>query len=312
VSMTVAKGKRTAMLVLLCSLVAGALVLQTTRDREKKLATRLMQIEGLAYVWIPPGIFQMGCSPGDNDCYDEEKPSHPIKISKGFWIGQTSVTVAAFKRFTRSDQKPMPPESNFFGRALNGGWIDDDKPIADVTWDEAHDYCTWAGGRLPTEAEWEYAARGGTKQARYGLLDEIAWYADNSGLQRLDSVRLLRADEANAVGDVVTLTQTLKRMNENGNSIHEVRQKRANEYGLYDTLGNVAQWVNDWYDPDYYQNSPSEDPKGPSSGKLRVLRGGSWFDLPQYIRVSYRHRFDPRARDSGGLTFRCVRQDATP
>jgi formylglycine-generating enzyme required for sulfatase activity len=271
-----------------------------------------MLIEGLPYVWIPPGTFQMGCSPGDNDCFDEEKPSHPVRITTGFWIGQTAVTVSAFKRFVRSHGTSMPPEPTFFGRPLNSGWNDDNKPVADVTWNEARDYCQWVGGRLPSEAEWEYAARAGSTQPRYGPLDEIAWYADNSGQQRLDSARLLRADEANAVGGVVTLTQTLKRMNENGNAIRDVGLKRENEFRLYDTLGNVAQWVNDWYDPDYYQNSPSEDPQGPSKGKLRVLRGGSWFDLPVYLRVSYRHRFDPDARDSGGLTFRCARQVVTP
>ena len=291
--------------------LAWALVAQTTEQSHNSVARRTL-IEGLPYVWIPPGTFEMGCSPDDNDCFDEEKPSHPVKISTGFWIGQTAVTVGAFKRFVRSNGKSMPPEPNFFGRALNTGWNDDDKPVADVTWSEARDYCKWVGGRLPTEAEWEYAARAGSTQPRYGPLDEIAWYADNSGQQYLDSTRLLKTDEANAVGGVVTLTQTLKRMNENGNAIHEVGLKRANEFGLYDTLGNVAQWVDDWYDPDYYRNSPSQDPQGPSNGKLRVLRGGSWFDLPVYLRLSYRHRFDPVARDSGGLTFRCVQQATTP
>ena len=307
-SMPAPKGKFILSLVLLCSVVAGA---QTTKQSHESLP-RQMSVSNLRYIWIPPGTFEMGCSPSDNDCFDEEKPSHRVKISTGFWIGQTAVTVRAFKRFVRSTGLSMPPEPSFFGRALNGGWNDDDKPVADVTWNEAHDYCKWVAGRLPTEAEWEYAARAGSTQPRYGPLDEIAWYADNSGQQHLDSARLLRADEANAVGGVVTLTQTLKRMNENGNAIHEVGLKRANEFGLYDTLGNVAQWVSDWYDPDYYQNSPSEDPRGPSTGKLRVLRGGSWFDLPVYLRVSYRHRFDPDARDSGGLTFRCVRQVAAP
>jgi formylglycine-generating enzyme required for sulfatase activity len=301
------------LLVFFSSLAAGSqLYSQTTEQPKNRPTARLTQIAGLQYAWIPPGTFQMGCSPGDADCYDEEGPSHPVKISKGFWIGQTAVTVGAYKRFTQSNGKSMPPEPNFFGRALNSGWDDDQKPVADVTWDEARDYCTWVGGRLPTEAEWEYAARGGSTQARYGPLDEIAWYADNSGQQYLDSARLLRSDEANATGSVVTMTQTLKRLNENGNAIHEVGQKPANGFGLYDTLGNVAQWVNDWYDQNYYQNSPSQDPQGPSSGKLRVLRGGSWFDLPGYIRVSYRHRFEPGARDSGGMTVRCVREVASP
>jgi formylglycine-generating enzyme required for sulfatase activity len=296
--------------VLSCLVTPRQLLSQTNGQQPERPAAKLTQIEGLQYVWIPPGTFQMGCSPGDADCFDEENPSHMVKITKGFWIGQTAVTVEAYKHFARSTGKAMPPEPSFFGTALNSGWKDDAKPIADVTWDEAHDYCRWMGGRLPTEAEWEYAARGGRTLSRYGPLNEIAWYADNSGQQPLDSTRLLKTDEANSTGGVVMLTQTLRRLNENGNTIHDVGQRRANEFGLYDTLGNVAQWVSDWYDPNYYQKSPLEDPQGPSSGKLRVLRGGSWFDLPVYIRVSYRHRFDPGARDSGGLTVRCVRENA--
>ncbi len=123
-------------------------------------------------------------------------------------------------------------------------------PIVDVTWDDAQAYCSWAGGRLPTEAEWEYAARAGSTAARYGDLDEIAWYADNSGRQRLDSDRIWKEDQANYA----------KRLNENGNGMHEVGQKRANGFGLYDMLGNVWEWVNDWYDENYYKNSPSPRP----------------------------------------------------
>jgi formylglycine-generating enzyme required for sulfatase activity len=237
----------------------------------------------------------MGCSPADNECLPDEKPSHQVKISQGFWLAQTDATVAGYKRFAQSTGRIMPPEPNFSGRPLNSGWNNDAMPMVDVTWDEARDYCGWVGGRMPTEAEWEYAARGGNQETRYGPLDDIAWYADNSGRQHIDSMQIVPSDQA---------THTL-RMNENGNGIHEVGQKRANAFGLYDMLGNVWQWVNDRYDQKYYQESPAENPQGPGSGHFRVLRGGSWLINRGGVRVSIRRRLQPGSRVYN-LGFRCV------
>jgi peptidyl-prolyl cis-trans isomerase A (cyclophilin A) len=256
--------------------------------------------DGLKYVWIPPGTFLMGCWL-DNECIYQEKPIHRVTLTKGFWIGQTPVTVGAYKRFARSAGKAMPPEPNILGRALNSGWSDDAMPIVDVAWDEARDYCTWAGGRLPTETEWEYAARGGSTEPRYGPLDEVAWYADNSGRQRLDSAQILKDDSKNYG----------QRLKDNGNGMHEVAQKRPNGFGLFDTLGNVWEWVNDWFDGNYYQNSPSQDPSGPSSGTQRVLRGGSWGTDPRSVRVSFRVGSDPGVR-GGAFGFRCVGEVVVP
>ena len=245
--------------------------------------------DGLKYVWIPSGTFQMGCSPGDSACANIEKPSHRVTISKGFWIGQTEVTVEAFSRFTYQTGAKMPAPPSF-----NLGWSTRAMPIVNVSREDAHGCCEWAGGRLPTEAEWEYAARGGSTEARYGDLDEIAWYADNSGRQRLDSTRILLGDQANYG----------KRLGKNGNGMHEVAQKRANGFGLYDILGNVWEWVNDWYDEKYYQSSPSQDPAGPTSGTLRVLRGGAWSSVPWHLRVSVRDKGGPGGRDYN-IGFRC-------
>ena len=203
----------------------------------------------------------MGCSPGDAECADDEKPLHQVSISKGFWIGQTEVTVGAYKRFAAATGRQMPDAPNF-----NSGWANENMPIVNVTRNDAHDFCAWAGARLPTEAEWEYAARGESTEARYGSIDEVAWYSANSG-----------------------------------NQTHPVGEKRANGFGLYDVLGNVWEWVNDWYDQNYYQNSPSRDPSGPTSGQMRVLRGGSGDYNPRFVRVSYRVRGYPAVRytDSG-------------
>jgi formylglycine-generating enzyme required for sulfatase activity len=258
--------------------------------------------DGLKYVWIPPGTFQMGCAPGDDECTSDEKPPHQVQISKGFWLAQTPVSVGAYKRFAREKVKAMPPESDLLGRPLNIAWRNEAMPVVNVTWEESRDYCAWAGGRLPTSAEWEYAARGRSPNPRYGHLDDIAWYADNSGQQRLDSTRIRNEDKKAYGGGRKTLDQRLK---ENANGMHDVGQKLPNAYGLFDMLGNVWEWTNDWYGENYYQSSPAQDPVGPSTGKYRVLRGASWDDVPAYVRVSYSHKAEPDLRNYT-LGFRCV------
>jgi formylglycine-generating enzyme required for sulfatase activity len=200
----------------------------------------------------------MGCSPGDTECGDDEKPPHQVTITKGFWLGRTEVTVGAYKRFTAATGRQMPDAPGF-----NSHWANENMPIVNVSWSDAHDYCSWAGGRLPTEAEWEYAARGGNTEARYGSLDEVAWYHANSRERA-----------------------------------HPVGEKRANVFDLYDMLGNVWEWVNDWYDANYYKSSPSQDPAGLTSGQERVLRGGSWNFYPRDVRVSVRNWSLPGLSDS--------------
>jgi formylglycine-generating enzyme required for sulfatase activity len=213
----------------------------------------------------------MGCSPGDTDCAADEKPSHSVTISKGFWLGQTEVMIGAYKRFAKASDRPMPeaPYNKVGKTDFYGNPDHDDLPIANVTWKDAHDYCSWAGGRLPTEAEWEYAARGGNPAALYGDLKEIAWYALNSE-----------------------------------NRAHPVGQKLPNAFGFFDMLGSVWEWVNDWYGADYYQQSPPKDPPGPSRGSLRVLRGGSALSTAWDVTVSSRGTVSDLADFLRG--FRCV------
>ena len=222
---------------------------------QKVLAPWVNPKDGLTYIWIKPGKFMMGCSPGDQQCFPSEKPPHEVEITRGFWMGQTDVTQAAYRKVT--GQSP----SDFKGGL---------RPVEQVTWTEASDYCQAVGLRLPTEAQWEYAARAGTTTSMYGELDQIAWYDKNSGL-----------------------------------STHDVKTKLPNAWGLYDMLGNVWEWVADWYDESYYNKSPARDPSGPTAGTQRVLRGGSWDVDPQVVRASYRSWVEPGYRVNN-FGFRCA------
>jgi len=211
--------------------------------------------DGLAYAWIPPGTFTMGCSPGDGECFKDENPAHQVTITKGFWIGQTDVTQEAYQRVKGANP------SHFRGPKL---------PVDSISWNEAKSYCEAAGMRLPTEAEWEYAARAGITAIRYGDIDQIAWYSGNSG-----------------------------------STTHEVSRKEPNAWNLYDMLGNVWQWTADWYDAGTYARGDNRDPQGPPGGQVRVLRGGSFDNDTRNLRASFRSRVVPGSRDVS-IGFRCA------
>lgn len=228
---------------------------------EKPLRTANNPKDGLEYVWIPPGTFTMGCSRGDHGCFAEENPAHSVTLSKGFWLSRTEVTVGAYRRFAGISGAGSETPSQAAA---------DEMPAVDMTWDEATAYCAWSGGRLPTEAEWEYAARAGSEAPRYGDVNRIAWY------------------EGNSLG-----------------SSHAAGRREANVFGLFDMLGNVWEWVADWYAADYYAVSPATDPAGPATGRMHVLRGGSWLNPESLVRASDRARSDPDVRFNY-FGFRCV------
>ena len=209
--------------------------------------------DGLRYLWIPPGSFTQGCSADDRECYGDEKPARRVTLTKGFWLGETEVTQSAYQRVTGKNP------SNFKGPNL---------PVEQVTWTNASAYCRAIGGRLATEAEWEFAARGGSAQSRYDDVGEIAWYGANSK-----------------------------------STTHPVAQKKPNDYGLYDMLGNVVEWTNDWHTAAISRENI--DPKGPGQGEFKVLRGGGWFDDSSVIRASYRSRIEVEDFDYN-IGFRCV------
>ena len=231
-----------------------------------------------SYVWIAPGEFWMG----DNDGNGDEQPRHRVRITKGFWLGKTLVTVAAYKRFLRERPELKMPD----GPSFNPDWSYEDHPIVRVTWDEAQAYCAWAGGtsgKLPSEAQWEYAARGGKSGLKYPWGNEIT------------------RENANYQGSKWKGTSP-------------VRSYSPNAWGLYDMAGNVWEWMADWYNKDYYatqpSDKPSDDPHGPDRGSGdRVLRGGSFVRVPGDLRASSRGERAPGARDHS-VGFRCVREVA--
>jgi sulfatase modifying factor 1 len=241
----------------------------------------------MVYRWIPPGSFMMGCSGGDQQCQDFEKPVHKVTLTSGFWMAETPVTVAAWKRYRSATGVAALPTADGIGtNQLNEASPDDRIPAVFVTWDEAKNFCGWAGMRLPTEAEWEYAARAGTTGARYGNLDEIAWFGDNTGNQHIDTMALFKKDRKNYFQSAF----------DHGLRPQPVGKKTPNAWQLHDMLGDVWEWVSDWFDIRSYTDKDQIDPTGPATGTMRVLRGGSWYNFEALVRVSNRGASNPAER----------------
>ena len=221
------------------------------------------QNPGIEFVSLPPGQFQMGCSGSPDDCGPDERPAHPVSIASAFEIGKYEVTQAQWTAVM--DGNP----SHFQAPGL---------PVGNISWHAAQEFLArlnradnsyWY--RLPTEAEWEYAARAGGAGPSGGELPAVAWYGANSEGRP-----------------------------------HPVGTKLSNRWGLHDMLGNVWEWCADWYGSDYYAESPEADPRGPATGAKRVLRGGSWYRYVWFLRPSARFRARPGARYRH-VGMRCAR-----
>ena len=225
---------------------------------------------------ILEGRFEMG---DHLDNMENSLPVHTVELD-AFYMDVYEVTIGQFKEFvnqTRYDFKRWDDVADFSAT--------DDHPIVYVTWADAEAYAKWAGKRLPTEAEWEYAARGGLTNKRYPWGDELlrnnANYAGIEGNDQWDG-------ETSPVGSFL-----------------------PNGYGIYDMAGNVWEWCADWYGEGYYAASSLENPKGPKVGQYRVLRGGSWSDHKYGLRVAYRYEYDPKVGHYLG-GFRCVSDSPEP
>ena len=212
-------------------------------------------------VFVEGGTFIMGDSWGDGN--SDEHPEHQVTLGN-FKISKTEVTVRQYRQYCGETGRKMPESPPW-------GWLDD-HPITKVSWHDCVAYCDWlsekldAEYRLPTEAEWEYAARGGkqskgTKYSGGRSIELVGWFDENSN-----------------------------------DRTQQVATKKPNELGLYDMSGNVWEWCRDWYEESYYKNSPSTNPRGPSTGSHRVLRGGSWNASAEDCRVANRSNLTPGYR----------------
>lgn len=254
--------------------------------------------DGMVMVYVPEGDFLMGSSNNSGD--SDERPQHAVSLD-AFWIDKTGVTNAMFQRFVSA--------SGYVTDAEKGGWalvfINNDwehvsgadwqhpngpsssltglenYPVIQVSWNDATAYCEWAGVQLPTEAEWEKAARGTDGRIYPWGIDvptcSLAnfWTGSENKCQGRTSL----------VGNYPSGTST---------------------YGAVDMAGNAWEWVNDWFSDTYYSQSPTSNPPGPASGEKRVLRGGSWLSDAHNVRSANRGRAAPDTR-LGDIGFRCAR-----
>ena len=225
---------------------------------------------GIEMLLVPPGTFQMGCSASDHwGCWAGEYPVHPVTISTAFYMGRYEVTQAQW-------QAGMGSNPAFFSNS-NGHAGSDDRPVEMVSWNDAQGFLMSTGMRLPTEAEWEYAYRAGTTTAYHG------WAANPGGTNN--------DGEVGAIGWYIYNTCYA-----DGCGTRAVGLKAANGFGLQDMLGNVSEFVSDWYGD--YEAGDQANPTGPVSGTQRVIRGGCWFNsTPSFnVRSSFRIGLDPDRR----------------
>lgn len=215
-------------------------------------------------VLIPAGSFLMGSEEGETD----ERPVHKVYLD-AFYIDSAEVTCARYRRFLS--------ETGYLPHQLwNPEYDRPEDPVVGVSWYDASAFARWAGKRLPTEAEWEKAARGGTDGKKY------PW------------------------GDAIDKTMA----NFASFGIAPVKSFEAYGYGLYDMAGNAGEWCQDWYGDTYYAMSPGENPRGPQRGERKVVRGGAWYNSEDGLRIANRYKNAP---DVGNFNtgFRCVKSAQT-
>lgn len=227
----------------------------------------------VAMVTLPAGAFRMGRDGAE--ALEDERPSHEVWLD-AFAIDRYEVTTQAYATFLAQSQRAAPAFWDTVVLAKHG-----DRPVVGVSWDDARAFCQWAGKRLPTEAEWEKAARG-TDERKY------PWGNQDP-----------TPDRANfALGARFSYEQVLLPVGR--------FPAGASPYGVQNLAGNAGEWVQDWYGGSYYETSPPSNPQGPDQGQFRVLRGGSWSDLPKYLLTYSRFKLLPETQNSF-TGFRCAK-----
>lgn len=269
--------------------------------------------DGLSYVHLAPGDFLMGCVPGDRECDAIERIQHKVNINTGFYLSSTEVTVSAFRKFVEATG--YVPESikqnkgRVYTDSENWHWMegidwehpfdpnqkaDDRWPVMQVSHADAVAYCTWMDGRLPTEAEWEYAARGGLKNFIYPWGDE--WPPEKDGFPLANT-----ADE-NTLNKFSSM-KGLKNYDDGFSTVAPIASFPPNPYGFYDMAGNAWEWTSTRFQKGY---SESMIDSVFIKNDARVTRGGAWCYYPSQMRCSDRGYFEKEGFWTGSLGFRCV------
>ena len=280
----------------------------TGKSSDNQKAGQGNRVEREGMIFISGGRFLMGTEDG----MSYEAPVHEVTV-KSFWMDRHEVTVDEFAKFVSATGYKTDAEKFGWSGAFNlktGEWkrtkganwrhpdgpeseAASNEPVCQVSWNDAAAYAKWAGKRLPTEAEWEYAARGGLEQKKYSWGDELRPGGKPAANWWQGSFPDRNTGEDGFIGRA------------------PVESFPPNGFGLYDVTGNVWEWCADWYADDYYLKSARDDPRGPDDGKERVIRGGSWMCAENFCtnyRVAARSQATP---DSGlnNLGFRCVRDE---
>jgi len=285
--------------------------------------TRVRSTDGMVMVYVPAGEFAMGNNGrqwiwggsllhGDLglQTFTDEQPRHAVYLDS-FWIDQTEVTVSMFRSFVEATGYETTADQEGYGQPWTEGpmeeewpeveganWqhprgpdssAEDDHPVVQVSWEDAAAYCAWAGGQLPTEAQWEKTARG---------TDLRMWPWGNMWDGNLgsfcDTQCPVERWRQGQYDDGYAFTAPVGSF-----------PSGASPYGALDMAGNVWEWVADWYAEDYYGDSPSRDPSGPDSGTVRAMRGGAWYDTEPWVRTTARHQNPPWSR-CDDVGFRCA------